>query len=316
MIQTRILPSRGVYVEPGEILITVGSQHGLSMLARTLVRPGAAVLMEDPGYLDARHIFARNHARIHLMPTDDQGAVIPASLDGIDLVSVTPSHHQPTNVTLSLTRRRQLLDRAAASGTVLVEDDYDSELRYRGRPSPSLRALGGRDVLYLGTFSKFLCPGLRLGYLVAPPAVIAALRAERRYTVRHAPGHVQRAMGLFVQSGDYHRALRLKREQMRLKWLAMTQAIDRHFPFPCPEFPPGGVSLWVPAPEGLDVRALIRAAATRGVLLESGDLFYADPGPHPVLRIGYGAVPLRSIEPGIAILGRLIAEQLGGPDQT
>lgn len=331
MIRTRLLPSRGVHAEAEEIMITVGTQHGLDLIASALLSPGSRVLMEDPGYLDTRHIMLRHQATVGTMPVDDHGAQVPAQLDGIDAIFLTPSHHHPTNVTMSIERRRAVLDAASRSGTVVVEDDYDAEFRYTGQPSPSIKALDPTgDVVHLGSFSKFLAPGLRLGFLVGPAPLLAELRHITRYMLRHPPGLIQRAMALFLESGDYHRTLRLSRDRMRSKWRLMTDGVKAHLPFETSAFPSGGVSLWVQGPQELDAHALQTAAARRGVLIELGGMFFADPSasevrvsgsipgagdlvrrPGATLRLGFSAIPERSIPAGMRELGAAAREVLG-----
>ncbi|RDH74034.1 PLP-dependent aminotransferase family protein [Mycolicibacterium moriokaense] len=317
MIRQQLLPPRGIEAAPDEILVTVGSQQGLDLVGRLLLGPGHRVAIENPGYLDARHIFVRTGATVSGIDVDEHGIRPPETLAGTDLIYLTPSHHHPTNVTLGVDRRRRLLALAAESGTVVVEDDYDSEFRYHGSPSPALKSLDtSGDAIYLGTFSKFLAPGLRLGYLVAPADVVRELRHVRRYVLRHPPGHTQRALGLLIDSGNYHRALRHHRTQMKRKWERLVAAVHRYLPFPTEHFPPGGVSLWVTGPEELDCRKLVPAAQRRGVLVERGDIFYMqDNPPRNMIRIGYGAINLGAIEPGVALLGQACAEVLSGTER-
>jgi GntR family transcriptional regulator/MocR family aminotransferase len=282
-----------------------------------LLGPDNRVAIENPGYLDARHIFVRTGATVCGIDVDEHGLRPPDTLAGTHLIYLTPSHHHPTNVTLAIDRRRRLLALAAESGTVVVEDDYDSEFRYHGSPSPALKSLDtSGDAIYLGTFSKFLAPGLRLGYLVGPSDLVRELRDLRRYVLRHPPGHTQRALALLIDSGNYHRALRHHRTQMKHKWERLVAAVDKYLPFSTGPFPPGGVSLWVVGPEDLDCRELIRAAQNRGVLIERGDIFYMqDDPPRNTIRIGYGAIHLRSIERGIALLGQSCAEVLSSAER-
>jgi GntR family transcriptional regulator/MocR family aminotransferase len=312
MIRQQLLPSRGIEADPDEILVTVGSQQGLDLVSRALLGPGERVAIENPGYLDARHIFIRTGATVYGIDVDEHGLRPPDTLAGTELIYLTPSHHHPTNVTLGIDRRHRLLQLAAEAGTVLVEDDYDSEFRYHGSPSPALKAIDSSgDAIYLGTFSKFLAPGLRLGYLVGPRDLVCELRDVRRYVLRHPPGHVQRALALLIDSGNYHRALRHHRIQMKHKWERLVAAVHNHLPFDTGPFPPGGVSLWVRGPDELDCRELVRAAQKRGVLVERGDIFYLqDDPPRNTIRVGYGAIHLRAIEPGIALLGAACAEVL------
>ncbi|GFG50931.1 GntR family transcriptional regulator [Mycolicibacterium agri] len=312
MIRQQILPPRGIEAGPDEILVTVGSQQGLDLVGRALLGPGQRVAVENPGYLDARHIFVRTGATVYGIDVDADGLRPPDTLAGTHLIHCTPSHHHPTNATLGIERRRRLLALAAESGTVVVEDDYDSEFRYHGSPSPSLKSLDtSGDAIYLGTFSKFLAPGLRLGYLVGPADLVRELRHVRRYVLRHPPGHTQRALALLIDSGNYHRALRQHRTKMKRKWERLVAAVHKYLPFATGPFAPGGVSLWVEGPDALDCRELLRAAQSRGVLIERGDIFYMqDNPPRNMIRIGYGAIGLNSIEPGIALLGQACAEVL------
>jgi GntR family transcriptional regulator/MocR family aminotransferase len=311
MLCREILPARGIDADVAEVLVTMGSQEGLSLLSSALLHEGSTVAVEDPGYLDARHIFVRAGAALRALPVDGSGIVPAADLIGVDLLHLTPSHHHPTNVTLSIGRRQQLLAQASASDTVIVEDDYDSELRYQGSPSPALKGLDEQGrVVYLGTFSKFLAPGLRLGYVVADRELIGQLRDERRYRIRHPPGHLQRAMALFLASGQYQRAVRQHRSNLRGKWEVMCEAIDRELRWDIP-FPPGGVSIWVEGPEDLDGPSLTHALLREGVIVERGDIFFADPSRHRnCLRLGFAAARLETIDPGIKIIARAAQRQL------
>jgi len=313
-IRRQLLPTRGIEADVDEILITVGSQHGLDLLGRVLLGRKSVVAIEDPGYLDARHIFTRTGASLRAMPVDADGAIPPDDFRDIDLVYVTPSHQSPTNVTLAMERRLHFVQRAGHARTVLVEDDYDSEFRYRGQPSPALKALDPTsDVVYLGTFSKFLSPGLRLGYLVAHRDLILELAQVRRYELRHPPGQLQRAMALFITSGDYHRALRRHRESLQQRWATITAAVERELPFETGPFPPGGVSLWLTGPDGLDARELTVRARDEGVLIEPGDIYFqtSDASARRHFRLGYGAIPTRSIVPGVQALAAVCRRLMG-----
>ena len=307
----RILPGRGIEATPDNVLITMGSQEGLRLLAGALLGPGTTAAVEEPGYVDARHVFLRAGASLVPLEVDGSGVVPPADLAGVDLLYLTPSHQHPTNATLSIGRRHHLLSLADRDDLVIVEDDYDSELRYQGSPSPALKGLdtSGR-VVYLGTFSKFLAPGLRLGFVVAGAPLITHLRRERRYSVRHPPGHLQRAMALFIASGQFQRAVRRQRIALRRKWEQMSRSLERWFPFPVATFP-GGVSIWVPGPQGLDAVELAALLRDQGVIIEPGDICYLDAASHRSdFRLGFAAIPLDAIEPGIRIVGRALEDQL------
>ena len=300
----QVLPSRGIEVGSDQVLITLGSQQGLDLLASTLVRPGDRVGVEDPGYPDARRIVVREGAELVPYAVDDAGAVAPDTLAGVRLVLLTPSHQSPTNVTLSIARRRQLLALADRDDALVVEDDYDSEFRYQGSPTPAMKALPeSRRVIYLGTFSKFLAPGLRLGYLVAEAELVTELRQQRRYRVRHASGHMQRAMALLIASGQYRRTVRRRRTQLQRNWRLLTEALETELGWGL-DPPPGGVSVWVTGPPQLDCGDLVARARRRGVLVERGDVYFTEPARHRNhFRLGFAAIAAEAVVPGVRELG-------------
>lgn len=305
----RVLPSRGIHVSPENVLITAGSQQGLDLLAQLLVGPDTTVGVEDPGYVDAKHAFTRVGGQLVPLSVDAQGMVPPWK--PLDIVYVTPSHHSPTNVTLDPSRRLQLLTRMHETNSLIIEDDYDSEFRYRGKPTPALKALPHSDhVIYLGSFSKFLAPGLRLGYIVAEPELIERMRTHRRYSIRHVPGHTQRAMALLIDSGQFHRTISRRRTQLRKKWETLTSALEEHLPWAVP-FPAGGVSVWIQAPPQLNCRELAEECLRRGVVIEPGDPFFLSPEDNlNFFRLGFAAIDLDSIEPGVLLLSEAIASLL------
>jgi GntR family transcriptional regulator/MocR family aminotransferase len=304
-ICVEVLRARGITADPSQILITSGAQQGLFLVAQALLDRSSVVGVENPGYLDAWHIFSRAGATLMPMPVDQFGASIPAAPPRLDIAYVTPGHQHPTNVTMHPARRRELLELAERTDAVIIEDDYDSEFRFSGRPTRPLKAMesAGR-VIYLGTFSKFLAPGLRLGFIVADAELIDILRDQRRYLIRHPPGQLQRALALFIMQGEYHRQLRRLRTQFKQKWDIAWANADRHLPWPVGTGPTGGLSLWLTGPARLDAAVLARRAAKHGVLVEAGEGFFL--GPHRTrnnVRLGFTSINERAIPRGIEILG-------------
>jgi len=300
----RILPRRGIRVGPQQLLVTIGTQNSLFMLARLLARPGLRLGLEDPGYVDARNIFALAGAALQPLRVDAQGLVVDRQLDGCDIVFCTPSHQSPTGVTMPLYRRVELLARAREHDFLVIEDDYENEQNYLGKNHPALKSLddSGR-VIYLGSLTKSLLPGVRLGFIVADAELIHELRALRRYLYRHPPSNNQRILALFLGMGHFDAHARRLRETLSLKWQTISQAVSQALPGVSASGTSGGSALWLRGPDGFDAWALQRLAARRGVLIEPGNIhFLREPQPTEYFRLGYGAIAQQAIEPGIRAL--------------
>lgn len=307
-LRTRVLPRRGVWATQDEILVTVGAQHALFLAAELLMSSQTVVGIEEPGYTDARNIFSTKSRDIRPLHLDVHGLVPNAELQSCDYVFVTPSHQHPTTVTLSVERRRALLSEAVDANYVIIEDDYESETNYVGNPTPALKSLdhNGR-VIYVGSLSKTLAPGLRLGYMVAASELIREARALRRLMLRHPPANNERAVALFLARGYHDSLVRRLSHAYKERWQAMGDALALHLPESArmPTF--GGTAYWVRGPDSLDARELQRAAQAEGILLEPGDVFYQHPDP-PLnyFRLGFSSIPVERIEPGIEQLAKLV----------
>ena len=309
-IHTRLLPRRGVWATPDEILITVGAQHALYLLAHLLFAEDTVVGMEDPGYVDARNIFRMTAAQLLGLPVGESGLEKVDALDSCDYVYVTPSHQSPTTVTMPMERRQELLTRAMDSDFVIIEDDYESEFNYVGQPTPALKSLDHSDrAIYVGSLSKTLAPGLRLGYMVGPAPLIKEARALRRLMLRHPPANNERAVAWFLSLGHYDSLVRRLSHAYKERWQIMGQALARHLPesVRMPAF--GGTSCWVEGPKDLDVRRLEPRAAEQGILVERGDVFFlAAHPPRNYFRLGFSSIAVDRIEPGIEKLAGIIHE--------
>jgi GntR family transcriptional regulator/MocR family aminotransferase len=206
--------SRGVNCVPDQVAIVSGAQEALDLVTRLLVNPGDRVCMENPGYIGATAVFQSLGAKISYVPLDEEGIKLSeATLHNARLAYVTPGHQFPLGITMSLPRRLQLLEAARKSGTLILEDDYDSEFRYSGRPVPALQGLDRRgQVLFMGSFSKVLFPSLRLGYLVLPSDLTDLFSATLSITRRHAPLMEQAVLSDFITAGHFGRHLRRMRQ--------------------------------------------------------------------------------------------------------
>ena len=307
-IQARILPRRGVWAARDEILITMGAQQALYILADLLIGRGTRVGMENPGYPDARNIFELKSPQMVPLAVDDQGVEISSQLDQCEFVYVTPSHQSPTTVTMPLERREQLLRHAESKDFLVIEDDYESEINFVGDPTPALKSLDSSErVIYVGSLSKTLAPGLRLGYMVAPRPLIDEARALRRLMVRHPPANNQRIVALFLSMGHHDSLIHRLSQTYKTRWQVMGEALNRHLPESSriPSF--GGTSYWVEGPADLDTRELKDRAREAGILIESGDVCFMQKNPpQNFIRLGYSSIRARQIEPGIRKLAELI----------
>jgi len=307
-IRTRLLPRRGIYADADQILITMGAQNALYLLASLLMSPETSVAMEEPGYTDARNIFSLKTRRISLIPVDGRGLPVDERLEGADYVFVTPSHQFPTTVTMPMERRMALLEYASAHDIAVIEDDYEAETNYVSDPTPALKTLDteGR-VIYVGSLSKTLFPGLRLGYLVASPELIREARALRRLMLRHPPNNNQRTTALFLSLGYHDSLIHRLHRTYRKRWQAMHTALQRHFPDATRQPAFGGTSFWVEGPEDLDSDALAEAALERGLVIEPGTVHFGGvPRPRHCFRLGFSSIIEQQIEPGIEALAEAV----------
>lgn len=308
-IQKRILPSRGIQANADEILITVGSQQALYLLAQLLVDKTSNFGIEDPGYVSAAHIADLFGANVVSLPVDKDGLVLDERLDDCDAVYITPSYQCPTTVTMPLERRQILLDKARTKDFIIFEDDYEMEMNYDSNPIPALKSLDKHDrVLYIGSLSKTLAPGLRMGFLVGPKALIQEARNLRQLMVRHPPLNNQRAVALFLAQGYHDALLRKLARSFQQRSEIMAAALDQYMPGSY-TLPSGGSSFWCSVPEHIDTAELKGIAAEKGLLIISGDSYhYGTNLPLHYIKLGFSAISPEAIEPGIKILSELIQE--------
>ena len=312
-IRTRLLPRRGVLVGADEILVTVGAQNALYLLMNLLFSSQTRFGIEDPGYTDARNIAALQTERIIGLDVDARGLVVDEQLGGCDYVYATPSHQFPTTVTMSLDRRRALLEAARRQDFIVIEDDYESEIAHTGTPQPALKSLDSHErVIFVASLSKTLAPGLRLGYMVGPKQLIREARALRRLMLRHPAANNQRTIALFLADGHYDGLLRRLCHIYRDRLQEASAALARHLPDFTVNATAGGSALWIKGPPQLDMTKVEAAALAQGIVIESGSVHFHRPGEHArYFRLGVSSIPIERIEPGIQLLAQIIREKLG-----
>ncbi|NVK33767.1 MAG: PLP-dependent aminotransferase family protein [Rhodobacteraceae bacterium] len=304
----RILPQRGFRADPDSLLITIGAQNAIFLAAQLFVKPGSRVDMEEPGYADARNIFNSMGADIHTHRIDSNGMRVSDDLKGAKLVYVTPGHQAPTNVTMSLERRVSLIAAAETHDFLIMEDNYEHELNFIGAQRPALKSFdrSGR-VIHIGSLSKPLFPGLRLGFIAAHPGIIAELRALRRLMYRHPPSQDQRAFALFLAEGHFDTHIRRQRRQLAQKWKVMFRETEIQLPM-CDVTPTtGGSGLWLALPHGVSALELARECSKQGVILEAGGIHFSkEEGSDNYVRLGFGAIEVEKIPQGIAIIAKVL----------
>jgi len=306
----------GANVTPDQILIVSGSQQALDLLGKVLIDEGSKILVEDPSYLGALQSFSLYQPHYVPVPTDD-GGLIPEAItadlaDGARFLYALPNFQNPTGRTLNLARRKALVQQAAQLGLPIIEDDPYGELRYAGEPQPGLLALAGEygaNVIRLGTFSKVLAPGLRLGYIAAHRSIIDKLVQAKQATDLHTPTLTQMAVYEVVKDGFLEQHLPTVREIYRAQGRCMLEAIEREFPATVSwTKPEGGMFLWVTLPEHIDSAKLLAQAVEQNVAFVPGAPFYAGTPRANTLRLSFATVPEARIRAGIAILGQLIKQ--------
>ena len=305
--------ARGLKCEPGQVLITSGTQHAVDLASRLLLRPGDKVWVEDPSYPMTFKALAAAGLQPVPVPVDDQGLMVAEGVrraPGARAAVVTPSHQYPTGAVLSMARRVELLTWARSAGAWIVEDDYDSELRFRGRPLAALQGLDEADrVIYVGTLNKSLFPGLRIGYLVAPPSLVEAFLNARHLGDRQPPTLTQTVLSDFVAEGHlaaHFRRLRqlyLRAQEVVTHALSpVVQQIGGRMPAP-----DQGNHLVVWLPEGFDDVGLERAARAQQITCRALSRLYLQARPQPGLMLGFTGFRPEQLQAPAGRLAALIA---------
>lgn len=306
--------SRAVVSRWQEVIITQGAQQALDLLTRVAIRPGEVIAMEDPGYPPARILFAALGARVVPVPVDEEGLIVDALPPNARMVYVTPSHQFPLGMPMSLERRLALLAWAQQHGALVVEDDYDGEYRFEGRPMESLKSLDTAGVVaYVGTFSKTIFPELRVGYVIPPAPLGTALRRARQVSDWHSCTMTQIALAKFMLDGYFAKHLRRMHKEYAARRAALLERLR------------GDLAQWftpLPAAAGIhlvaairaphDEAAVIRVAAAGSVGLYGTAGMFASAAARPALLFGYGGIDVAGIQAGLGRLADALSSRRDG----
>ena len=303
--------ARGVNCASEQVIVVGGAQAGLDLVTRMLLDPGDTAWLEEPGYPGARTALLGAGARLHPVPVDDDGLDVAAGervAPRARLAYVTPSCQYPLGTTMSLERRLRLLEWAQRANSWIVEDDYDSEYRYRGRPLSALQGLDTAErVIYLGTFSKTMFPALRLAYLVVPRGLVPVFRRALRHTGQDAPLTIQAAAADFIGEGHYASHLRRMRALYADRLQRFSTMLIEQLGHVLELGPVNaGMQLAVYLPQSIDDRDIARRAEEAGINLSALSTFYLRECPQPGLLLGYTGVPEAEMREGVEILQRLL----------
>jgi 2-aminoadipate transaminase len=313
--------AQGLSCEASQVLITTGSQQGLDLVGKVLIDPGSVVAVEQPTYLGALQAFAPYEAEFVAIEGDDDGplpealsaamSVAISKAHGARFVYLLPNFQNPSGRCLSAPRREALVARAAELGLPIVEDNPYGELWFDTPPPAPLSARAGDAAVYLGSFSKVLAPGLRLGYVIAPKALYPKLLQAKQAADLHTPGFNQRVVHEVIKDGFLREHVPTIRARYRAQRDAMQTALVQHMPEGCRwQTPAGGMFFWVELPLHLDATALLPRAVQAGMAYVPGAPFYCHAAKANTLRLSFVTMPPGRIDEGVAILARVLNERM------
>ena len=309
------LSGPGVAILPEQVLMLSGSQQGLDLLGKVLVDEGSRVLVETPSYLGALQAFSVYRPEFASVPTDENGllpSAIPALADNARLLYSLPNFQNPTGRSMTLERRVELVETCARIGLPLVEDDPYGALSYRKEPLPRMLSMNPGGVVYLGSFSKVLTPGIRLGYLVAPEPLVAKLEQAKQATDLHTSQVTQMVVHEVVKDGFLERHIPTIRELYAHQCQVMLDALAENFPQGVSwTRPDGGMFIWVTLPEHIDTMELLPLAVEQEqVAFVPGAPFYANEPARNTMRLSFVTVPPEKIREGVKRLADLIKARM------
>jgi GntR family transcriptional regulator/MocR family aminotransferase len=312
-IASYIATARGIHCTADQVIVMNGSQQALEFCARLLLDPGDAAWLEDPGYLGARAALVSASARIIPVPVDESGLDVAAGIElelAARIAIVTPSHQFPLGHTMSLERRLALIDWAARNESWVIEDDYDAEFRYVGKPLAALTAIDTHQrVIYVGTFSKVLFPSLRLGYVIAPESVVDGFIAAHLSTDMHAHLIDQAVVTDFMEQGHFANHLRRMRVLHAERQHLLIQQAERISDGIAVAPSEGGLHLVGRLPDDSDDTAVAEAALQQGIHVWPLSIHHYHPSRSSALLLGYAGTPKRDMRTGFDVLANVLRDQ-------
>ena len=305
------MSTRGLKADAAQVLITTGSQQGLDLVGKVLLDAGSGVAVERPTYLGALQAFAPYEPEVISVDCDDDGPLpeAMAAARGARFLYLLPNFQNPSGRCMSAARRGAVNQAAQAIGLPIVEDNPYGDLWFDAEPPPPLAVQRPEDTVYLGSFSKVLAPGLRLGYVIAPKSIYPKLLQAKQAADLHTPGFNQRVVHEVIRDGFLREHVPTVRARYKTHRDAMRAALERHMPAGCHwTVPTGGMFFWVELPAHLDATALLPKAVERGMAYVPGAAFFADHAKANTLRLSFVTVPPQEIERGIALLAQMLKE--------
>jgi GntR family transcriptional regulator/MocR family aminotransferase len=313
-IAAMLASTRGLAVDASNVIITRGSQMALFLIARTLFAPGDVVAVEGLGYVPAWEALRGTGAKLVPLPVDAAGVSVEAlgqlvAKQPVRAIYLTPHHQYPTTVSLSPGRRIELLELARRRRIAVIEDDYDHEFHYEGRPILPLASTDtSGSVVYLGTLSKVLAPGVRIGYVVAPPRVVAEMASQRALVDINGDQVVECAVAELFEDGEVQRHVSRARRIYRARRDALVEALHTHLPGVLSfNVPNGGMALWCRTRSNINVEAWVKRCEAAGVRFHAGGQFAFEPRPLPYVRLGFAPLPEKQLDAAV----KTMAAELG-----
>jgi GntR family transcriptional regulator/MocR family aminotransferase len=323
-IRTKILPRRGINAQSKQILLTSGSQHALFLLVQLLCNKKTIVALEEPGSIKLRNSLELTQCTIHPQKVDENGMIIDKKIAACQLIFVTPSHQNPTAVTMSQYRREKLMAFAKKHQQVIIEDDSDCERNYFGNPQPALRSMDdSKHVIYVSAIPKAIAPGLDIGFIVADSELIKQAKHLRQLMLGNSNKSIQRTAAFFLFLGYYDAFLMKANKIFQRRWNALRDALNHYLPNAIITMPnQGGTAFWVKCPENIHIKQLVSRAAKQGVLIEPvKDYYYKNKNykadhSQACFRMGVTSIDENKIRAGVAKLAKLIREFSGDQNIT